>query len=126
MHLQKTIPGFKRETDRCQHALASMVWMGCTKHRRHPHFQGAMIFTYEELDEWFGRGQFKGVNDRLKFFRVSDNWLFKLPVSVRTGDNFTKGYWFTDLAQEKRGKYFDRRWRKETRMLFIEGEILKA
>ena len=92
MHLQKTIPGFKRETDRCQHALASMVWMGCTKHRRHPHFQGAMIFTYEELDEWFGRGQFKGVNDRLKFFRVSDNWLFKLPVSVRTGDNFTKGY----------------------------------
>ncbi len=126
MHLQKTIPGFKRESGSCQHALARMVWMGRTKRRRHPHFEGAMSFGYEELDEWFGRGQFKTINDRLVFFRVSDNWLFKLKDSARTDDNFTKGYWFTDLVQESRDKYFDRRWRKETRLLFIEGQILKA
>ena len=126
MHLQKTIPGFKREADSCQHALARMVWMGRTKRRRHPHFEGAMSFGYEELEEWFGRGQFTAINDRLGFFRVSDNWHFKLEGGVRTDDNFTKGYWFTDLVQASRDKYFDRRWRKETRLLFIEGQILKA
>ena len=126
MHLQKTIPGFKREADSCQHALARMVWMGRTKRRRHPKFEDAMSFRYEELEEWFGRGQFKIINDRLGFFRVSDNWLFKLEGGVRTDDNFTKGYWFTDLVQASRDKYFDRRWRKETRLLFIEGQILKA
>ena len=126
MHLQKTIPGFKREADSCQHALARMVWMGRTKRRRHPHFEEAMSFGYEELEDWFGRGQFTAINDRLGFFRVSDNWLFKLEGGVRTDDNFTKGYWFTDLVQASRDKYFDRRWRKETRLLFIEGQILKA
>ena len=126
MHLQKTIPGFKREADSCQHGLARMVWMGRTKRRRHPHFKGAMSFGYEELEDWFGRGQFTDINDRLAFFRVSDNWLYKLKDTKRTDDNFTKGYWFTDLVQASRDKYFDRRWRKETRLLFIEGQILKA
>jgi len=126
MHLQKTIPGFKREAGSCQHALARMVWMGRTKRRRHPHFEDAMSFGYEELDEWFGRGQFKTINDRLGFFRVSDNWLFKLPGGMRADDNFTKGYWYTDLTQASRDEYFSRRWRKETRLLYIEGQILKA
>lgn len=126
MHLQKTIPGFKREAGSCQHALARMVWMGRTKRRRHPHFEDAMSFGYEELDEWFGRGQFKIINTRLGFFRVSDNWLYKLQGSHRTDENFTKGYWFTDMVQASRDKYFNRRWRKETRLLYIEGQILKA
>ena len=126
MHLQKTIPGFRREADSCQYALARMVWMGRTKRRRHPKFEDAMSFGYEELDEWFGRGQFKIINDRLDFFRVSDNWLYKLQGSHRTDENFTKGYWFTDMAQASRDKYFNRRWRKETRLLYVEGQILKA
>jgi hypothetical protein len=126
MHLQKTIPGFKREVDSGQHALARMVWMGRTKRRRHPHFEEAMSFGYEELAEWFGRGQFHEVNKRLSFFRVSGNWLYKLQSSHRADENFTKGYWFTDLVQASCDKYFNRRWRKETRLLFIEGQILKA
>lgn len=126
MHLQKTIPGFKREAGSCQHALARMVWMGRTKRRRHPHFEGAMSFGYEELDEWFGRGKFPAINERLNFFRVSDHWHYKLPGSQRSDENFTKGYWFTDLVQASRNKYFNRRWHTETRLLFVEGEILKA
>ena len=126
VHLQKTIPGFSSETDRCQHALASMVWMGRTKRRRHPHFEGAMSFGYEELEEWFGRDQFDIINSRLPFFRVSDGWLYKLPGSHWREDNFTKGYWFTDMVQASRDKYFSRLWKKETRLLFIEGQILKA
>ena len=126
MHLQKTIPGFKREIGSCQHALAKMVWMGCTKRRRHPKFEGAMSFGYEELEEWFGRDYFKAINERLDFFRVSDNWHFKFPGGVRTDENYTKGYWFTDVVQASRDKYFDHHWREETRLLFIEGEALKA
>jgi hypothetical protein len=49
-----------------------------------------------------------------------------LQGSHRTDENFTKGYWFTDMVQASRDKYFNRRWRKETRLLFIEGQILKA
>jgi hypothetical protein len=126
MHLRKTIPGFKRETGSCQHALARMVWMGRTKRRRHPEFDGAMSFGYEELEEWFGRDQFKNANDRLGFFRVSNNWFYKLPGTARGGKNFTKGYWFTDPVQASRDKYFECFWRKETRLLIIEGQILKA
>jgi hypothetical protein len=126
VHLQKTIPGFKRETERTQHALASMLWIGRTKRRRHPHFEGAMSFGYEELEEWFGRDRFNAINSRLSFFRVSENWLYKLEGSVRGEDNFTKGYWFTDTVKASRDKYLSRRWRKETRLLFVEGQILKA
>ena len=126
MHLQKTIPGFKCEADSYQHALARMVWIGRTKRRRHPHFEGAMSFGYEELDEWFGRGKFPAINERLDFFRVSDHWLYKLKDGQRSDENFTKGYWFTDLVQASREKYFSRRWSTETRLLFIEGENLKA
>ena len=126
VHLQKTIPGFRSESDRCQHALASMVWMGRTKRRRHPHYEGAMSFGYEELEEWFGRDQFDIINSRLPFFRVSDGWLYKLQGSHWREDNFTKGYWFTDMVQASRDKYFSRLWIKETRLLFIEGQILKA
>ena len=126
VHLQKTIPGFRSESDRCQHALASMVWMGRTKRRRHPHYEGAMSFGYEELEEWFGRDQFDIINSRLPFFRVSDGWLYKLAGSHWREDNFTKGYWFTDMVQASRDKYFSKLWKKETRLLFIEGQILKA
>jgi len=126
MHLQKSIPHFKSETTRCQYGLARMVWMGRTKRRRHPHFEGAMSFGYEELEDWFGRGQFNAVNARLGFFKVSDHWLHKLAGGARTDDNFTRGYWFTDLVQAVREKYFQRRWRKATRLLLIEGQILKV
>lgn len=126
MHLQKTIPGFKSEPVRHQHALAKMVWAGRTKRRRHPHYEDAMSFGYEELDEWFGRAGFKAVNDRLGFFRVSDHWLHKMEGSARADENYTKGYWFTDRVQASRDKYLDRRWRKETRLLIVEGKILKA
>ena len=126
VHLKKTIPGFRSETDQFQYALTSMVWTGCTKRRRHPHFEGAMSFGYKELEEWFGRDQFDSINRRLSFFRVSDGWLYKLPGSHWREDNFTKGYWFTDLVQASREKYFCRLWKKETRLLFIEGQILKT
>jgi len=125
-HLRKNIPGFKRETHRFQHALAVMVWMGRARRRKHPHFDGAMSFGYQELDEWFGRDQFEAVNARLAFFTVSEDWHYKLPGSVRTDDNYTKGYWFTEPVQATRDKYLNRNWRAATRLLFIEGQRLKA
>ena len=125
-HLQKGIPGFKRETPSCQYALARMIWVGRTKYRQHLHFDEAMIFSSAELAQQFGRGKFKDVNDRLNLFIVSDNWHFKLPNSVRTGDNFTKGYQFTELAAASREKYFNCRWRKVTKLLFLDGENIKV
>ena len=118
MHLRKTIPGFKRESVDCQHGLARMVWMGGSKRKRHSHFEGAMSFGHIELAQAFGRGQFNAINERLKFFKMSENWSL--------ADKWTRGYWFTELVQASRETYFTRRWRKVTRLLYIEGSMLKA
>ena len=73
-HLQATIPGFKHEAVAHQIALARLVWLGSAKRRQHQHFEGAMSFHYQELDEVFGRGQFKKMNERLGFFTDSGQW----------------------------------------------------
>lgn len=124
-HLQKTIPGFKRETPSCQYALARMIWISGTKYRKHLHFDEFMRFSYTELNGWFGRNQFKAVNERLDFFTVTDNWHFKLENSVRPDDNFTKGYQFTELVAASNKKYFNRRWVKATKPIILERGKIK-
>jgi hypothetical protein len=118
MHLRRTIPGFKKESSDCQLALARMVWVGATKHRKHHHFNGAMSFNYMELNQFFGRGQFKAINARLNFFKQSKNWSMS--------ENWTKGYWFSEIVIQSREEYLNRHWRKSTRLLMANGAALKT
>ena len=112
-HLQKTIPGFRHEAQHHQIALARMVWLGSSKRRQHDCLDGAMSFYCRELEDAFGRGGFKAINDRLGFFTDSGQWFH--------GAGLTKGYWFSSLVKASRDAYLARRWRKVTRLLMADG-----
>ena len=93
-HLRKKVVGFKSESMTHQMQLAKMVWEGGSKRRQHQHFQGAMSFTYTELNKAFGRGGFNAINTRLNFFVQTKNW--------SADKKFTKGYWFSEMVQRVR------------------------
>lgn len=114
MYLQKHIPGFRLEAPAHQWALARMVWHGTHRRRRHSHFEGAMSFNYQELAKAFGRNSFKALNERLGFFRTSDNYSM--------GDKYTYGYWLSDRVQKVHAAYMDRYWKTLTRLLWVRGE----
>ena len=116
-HLRKTIAGFKDEAEQHQIALARMVWLGSSKRRQHDRLDGAMSFHCRELDSVFGRGNFKGINERLGFFADSGQWFKDLGL--------TKGYWFSEAVKASRGAYLAKRWRKVTRLLMADGEALR-
>ena len=117
-HLQATIPGFKHEAMAHQIALARLVWLGSAKRRQHHHFEGAMSFHCRELDEVFGRGQFKRLNARLGFFADSGQWFHSAGI--------TKAYWLSDQVKASRNAYLAKRWRKVTRLLKADGEALRT
>lgn len=117
-HLQRTIPGFKKEKAAHQWALARMIWIGGSKLRRHDKFEGAMSFHYKELEQAFGRSGFKAINARLGFFVVSENW------SMDKG--WTKGYKFSEAVAQAREKYLNRTWRNVTRLILADGRSLKT
>jgi len=117
-YLQKHIPKFKDESQEHQWALAKMVWDGRLKHRKHLQHEDAMSFHYRELEEYFGRSNFKAINDRLGFFKLSDNWSAE--------HHITKAYWFSDLVQAKRKAYLRIVWRKDTKLIRADGKALKS
>ena len=112
-HLCKTVPGFRQEALQHQIGLARMLWVGDRWYRQHKHFEGAMFFSYIELQGSFGRQGFDAINERLGFFRVTNQW-FK-------DDKLTRGYWFTDPIKEIRDKYFRGQYKKETRLIIGSG-----
>lgn len=117
-HLRKKVAGFKSESVPHQMQLAKMVWEGGSKRRQHQYFEGAMTFTYTELNKAFGRGGFDSINERLNFFVQTTNW--------SADRKFTKGYWFSDTVLQVRNQYLKRRWRKETRLLVADGLFMKT
>lgn len=117
-HLRKSVPGFGAESADHQWQLARMYWLGGIKRRQHHHFDGAMSFSYKELDSAFGRGKFNAINDRLGFFKQSDNWSMS--------DGWTRGYWFSDLVHESRDRYLNLKYKKVTRLLMADGAALKT
>jgi len=117
-HLRKTIPGFKNESEKYQWELANMVWEGGSKKRRHKGVEGAMSFTHTELEKAFGRGGFTSMNQRLDFFKVSENW--------SKDRSLTKAYWFSDHVIKSRNTYLKRRWKKTVRLIYSDMTAAKS
>lgn len=93
-----------------------MAWVGQSKKRQHDHFDGQMSFHYKELTEAFGRDQFKAINDRLGFFKVTSNW--------SKAKSWTRGFVFSDHVMQIRDGYMGRRWRKVTRLIMANQKAL--
>jgi len=128
MHLQKSIPGFKLEAIKHQTTLARMVWHGGIKRRQHHYFEGAMSFHYKELADSFGRnvngGGFTAINARLGFFEITPSW--ESGTRRTAAGTYTKGFRFTPKVQQCRQSYLDRYWRRETKLLLVNGDAMKT
>lgn len=68
--LRRVRPHFKAETPEIQHAIASLIWQASIKSREHSKYDGAVFFTYKELEKKFGRGKFPAINQRLDMFEM--------------------------------------------------------
>jgi len=119
IHLRDTIPGFNRETERHQIALARMAWVGITKSNRHSYFKDAMTFTHKDLERAFGRSMFDLVNARLPFFRVTSNWSLNR--------HHTKGYSFSAALRDSAAAYLAASpWPSMTRLIMADGKAVKT
>jgi hypothetical protein len=116
-YLRKNFPAFKAELPEMQFKLAEMIWVGSSKHRRHKHFEGAMTFGWDELQDSFGRtnrgGGFEVVNDRVNFFTRTPNWSEKL--------SHTRGYWFTEQVTHARERFMAQRIKTVYAMVNEDG-----
>ena len=118
-HLGESIPGFNLESVQHQHALAHMAWMGINNANRHSHMEGAMTFSYVDLDRTFGRSNFIKVNRRLGFFNRTADW------SMAKG--YTRGYYFSEQVRLSIAKYLDGApWTSTTRLVMADGKALRA
>lgn len=86
--LGRVRPKFKDLATVDQHKFAELIWsVGADKRKAHSVYEGAISFSYEELDRKFQRSQFKRLNEALQFFD-------RLDESYRTdgGKGHTAGW----------------------------------
>ena len=117
--LRKARPHFKTLEPNAQHAIASLIWQSAGKSREHSKYDGAVFFTYQELEKKFGRGAFKPINEKLELFDVFREDRLQ---------NHTRGYKLKPdivIAQQKLLKYI-RTHRPEVRLLFEDGRYMRS
>lgn len=123
-YFQSHIVNFNLEAIEHQRELVKMVWLGNTKPRQHHHFEGAISFSHKELDNAFGRNGFKGINERLEFFRVSSNWASG--IDSENPKRHTKGYWLTDRVNLIWQDYLKKYYKNTTNLVMANGKIQKT
>ena len=64
------LPGFKQQPKEVRLALCGMIYEAPTRYRAHSHYEGYSRFTWQELEQPFGRGGFDSINERLGLFEV--------------------------------------------------------
>lgn len=104
--LRKLRPELRQEPLEIQQAIAYLVWVSPTKSRAHKELEGHMSIAYQELDQHFGRGGFRALNDRLRIFRVTPNWW--------RDRNLTRGYRLEDDLESAVSAYVTG-WRRRMR-----------
>ena len=57
-YLERYLPGFKRQPKDVRLALCAMIYEAPTRYRAHSHHEGYSRFTWQELEQSFGRGGF--------------------------------------------------------------------
>lgn len=119
-HLQHRVPNFTSVAPHFQMALAGMLWCCGSKRRQHTHKDGALSFHFTELNEWFGRSNFKNINDIVRLFDYEEYWRFRCYAIFK--QRFTKAYFLSELAETVRDEYFNLHWRTATPLL-IEAHI---
>jgi hypothetical protein len=68
--LGRVRPAYRHLAPDIQRNIASLIWQASNKRREHSGYDGAFFFTYQELDQKFGRAQFLTLNSELELFDV--------------------------------------------------------
>ena len=123
--LVRELPGFKALAKHHQLAMATMIFQSTSRHRAHSEFSGAAMFTFQELDRKFGRGQFTDINQATGIFDVVQDELGRETWSKTQG--ITKGYILSPKVAELHGRFLAGVFRrKPTRLLTEDGKQLTS
>ncbi len=72
-YLSRNLPGFKKQPKDVRLALCGMIFEAPTRYRAHSHHESYSRFTWEELEQSFGRKGFAAINASLGLFEVLRN-----------------------------------------------------
>jgi hypothetical protein len=123
-YLGRYLPGFKGYAKDVRLALCGMIYEAPTRYRAHSHHEGYSRFTWQELEQSFGRKGFTAINQSLGLFEVlqdagREDW------SVVEGR--TKAYMLTEKASEIRANFLKGCFRrKPTKLLTQDGKELQT
>ena len=115
----------KRETASVQLALCSMIFEAPTRYRAHSHHGGHSRFTWQELEQSFGRNGFLAINDRLCLFEVVKDSIGRDAWSMV--NESTKAYMLTEQVSSIRDNYLKGVLkRRPTNWLTEDGKYLQT
>jgi hypothetical protein len=101
-----------------QRNIASLIWQASSKRREHSTYPEAVFFTYQELDQKFGRAQFQLLNSELNLFDV-----FRYDRS-----QYARGYKLKPDIQKAQHSMLRRIWARAqiVRLLLEDGRYLRS
>jgi len=123
-YLARYLPGFKRQPKDVRLALCAMIYEAPTRYRAHSHHDGYARFTWQELEQSFGRDGFAAINEDLGLFEVlkdggREDWSM---VEGRT-----KAYMLTERVATIRENFLKGCFRRgATRLLTQDGKYLQS
>lgn len=118
-YLARHLPGFKQYPKEVRMALCGMIYEAPTRYRAHSHHEGYSRFTWQELEQSFGRGGFAAINESLGMFEVLKDWS---KVEGRT-----KPYMLTEQVSTIRENFLKGCFRRgATRLLTQDGKYLQS
>ena len=123
-YLGRELPGFKSEPKDVRLALCGMIYEAPTRYRAHSHHEGYSRFTWQELEQSFGRSGFTGINESLGLFEVlkddgREDWSM---VEGRT-----KAYMLTEQVSTIRENFLKGCFRRRaTKLLTQDGKYLQT
>ena len=123
-YLARYLPGFKQQPMDVRLALCGMIYEAPTRYRAHSHHEGYSRFTWQELEQSFGRSGFVGINESLGLFEVlraggREDWSM---VEGRT-----KAYMLTEQVATIRENFLKGCFRRRaTKLLTQDGKYLQT
>ena len=124
-YLARKLPGFKQQTKDVRLALCGMIYEAPTRYRAHSHHEGYSRFTWQELEQSFGRSGFTAINESLGLFEVlKDEHGREVWSKV---DSHTKPYRLTEQVSTIRENFLKGCFRRHpTKLLTQDGKYLQS
>ncbi len=119
------LPGFKGQDENVRLALCGMICEAPTRYRAHSHHEGYARFTWQELEQSFGRNGFDVVNESLGLFEKVKDDMGRDDWSLVEGR--TKAFMLTEKASDIRSNFLKGCFkRKPTKLLTQDGKELQS